>query len=118
MSYELAYSPQDYEGNPLFEIRDEKDYMVLHTAIVADVDILITHGPALGILDQNMAGIYCGSNSLKNRVQELQNLKLHIFGHIHESRGTKIQNNKLFVNAAICGIPYTDVIYNPITVEI
>ena len=25
-----------------FEIRDDKDYMVLHTAIVADVDILIT----------------------------------------------------------------------------
>jgi len=28
--------------DPLFEIRDEKDYMVLHTAILADVDILIT----------------------------------------------------------------------------
>ena len=41
LSYELAYSSQDYEGNPLFEIRDEKDYLVLHTAIVADVDILI-----------------------------------------------------------------------------
>ena len=29
-------------GNPLFEIRDDKDYMVLYTAILADVDILIT----------------------------------------------------------------------------
>lgn len=29
LSYELAYSPQDYEGSQLFEIRDEKDYMVL-----------------------------------------------------------------------------------------
>jgi putative PIN family toxin of toxin-antitoxin system len=42
LSYELAYSPEDYEGAPLFEIRDETDYMVLHTAVVADVDILIT----------------------------------------------------------------------------
>jgi len=42
LSYELEYSPDDYEGTPLFEIRDEKDYMVLHTAIIADVDILIT----------------------------------------------------------------------------
>lgn len=42
LSYELAYSPQDYEGTPLFAIRDQKDYMVLHTAIVADVDILVT----------------------------------------------------------------------------
>jgi len=42
LSYELTYSPQDFEGAPLFEIRDEKNYMVLHTAIVADADILIT----------------------------------------------------------------------------
>ena len=42
LSYELAYSPQDYKGKPLFELRDEKDYMVLHTAIIADVDILVT----------------------------------------------------------------------------
>jgi len=42
LSYELEYSPKNYDGSPLFEIRDEKDYMVLHTAIIADVDILIT----------------------------------------------------------------------------
>jgi putative PIN family toxin of toxin-antitoxin system len=42
LSYELEYSPKNYDGVPLFEIRDEKDYVVLHTAIIADVDILIT----------------------------------------------------------------------------
>jgi putative PIN family toxin of toxin-antitoxin system len=42
LSYELEYSPENFEGTPLFEIRDEKDYMVLHTAIIADVDIFIT----------------------------------------------------------------------------
>jgi putative PIN family toxin of toxin-antitoxin system len=42
LSCELVYSPENYDGTPLFEIRDEKDYMVLHTAILADVDILIT----------------------------------------------------------------------------
>lgn len=42
LSYELEYSPEDYDGDALFEIRDEKDYMVLYTAIIADVDILIT----------------------------------------------------------------------------
>ncbi|MHB8962064.1 MAG: putative toxin-antitoxin system toxin component, PIN family [Saccharofermentanales bacterium] len=42
LSFELEYSPEDYEGIPLFEIRDDKDYMVLHSAIIADVDILIT----------------------------------------------------------------------------
>lgn len=42
LSYDLEYSPEEYEGKPLFEIRDEKDYMVLHTAIIANVDVLIT----------------------------------------------------------------------------
>ena len=42
LSFELEYSPEDYDGIPLFEIRDDKDYMVLHSAIIADVDILIT----------------------------------------------------------------------------
>jgi len=98
----------------------KEDYLLadIYNSIQPNVDILITHGPPLGILDQNMAGHYCGSNSLKNRIEELDNLKLHVFGHIHESRGTQLYNNKLFVNAAICGIPYTDVLINPITVEI
>ncbi|HOJ12434.1 MAG TPA: putative toxin-antitoxin system toxin component, PIN family [Clostridiales bacterium] len=42
LSYELVYSHENYDGTLLFEIRDGKDYMVLHTAIIADVDILIT----------------------------------------------------------------------------
>jgi len=42
LSYELVYSPENFEGTLLFEIRDEKDYMVLHTAIIADIDIFIT----------------------------------------------------------------------------
>lgn len=42
LSYELEYSPENYEDVPLFKIRDEKDYMVLHTAIIADVDLFIT----------------------------------------------------------------------------
>ena len=41
MSYELVYTPKEQESN-LFEIRDIKDYPVLYTAIVEDVDVLIT----------------------------------------------------------------------------
>lgn len=41
MSYELVYTPQTAEPS-LFEIRDPKDYPVLYTAILEDVDILIT----------------------------------------------------------------------------
>lgn len=41
MSYEYVYTPDDMKEN-LFSIRDVKDYPVLYTAIIEDVDILIT----------------------------------------------------------------------------
>lgn len=41
MSFELVYTPREMDEE-LFEIRDPKDYPVLYTAIVEDVDILIT----------------------------------------------------------------------------
>lgn len=41
MSYEYVYTPDDMKEN-LFSIRDVKDYHVLYTAIIEDIDILIT----------------------------------------------------------------------------
>jgi len=41
MSYELVYTPKIVDES-LFEIRDMDDYPVLYTAIMEDVDILIT----------------------------------------------------------------------------
>ena len=42
LSFELVYSPDEIEGEKLFDIRDEKDYIILHTAILEDVDVLVT----------------------------------------------------------------------------
>lgn len=39
--FDLVYSPTSIE-NKLFEIRDKDDYIILHTAIIEDVDIFIT----------------------------------------------------------------------------
>lgn len=41
MSFEYVYTPKDIESS-LFNIRDEKDYPVLYTAIIEDVDVLVT----------------------------------------------------------------------------
>lgn len=41
MSYTLVYTPDEMD-EALFSIRDTKDYPVLYTAIVEDVDLLIT----------------------------------------------------------------------------
>ena len=39
--FDLVYSPSDVDQK-LFKIRDEEDYIILYTAIIEDVDILIT----------------------------------------------------------------------------
>ena len=39
--FELVYSPLSVK-NKLFNIRDESDYIILHTAIIENVDIFIT----------------------------------------------------------------------------
>ena len=41
MSFEYVYTPNEIERG-LFAIRDIKDYPVLYTAIIEDIDILIT----------------------------------------------------------------------------
>ncbi len=41
MNYEYVYTP-DILDETLFEIRDVNDYPVLYTAILEDVDILVT----------------------------------------------------------------------------
>lgn len=41
MSYEYVYTPEFVDPD-LFQIRDMKDYPVLYTAIIEDVDVLIT----------------------------------------------------------------------------
>lgn len=41
MNYEYVYTP-DILDEALFEIRDAKDYPVLYTAILEDVDVLVT----------------------------------------------------------------------------
>ena len=41
MSFDLVYTPEQINEN-LFQIRDEKDYPILYTAMIEDVDIFIT----------------------------------------------------------------------------
>ena len=86
--------------------------------IPLDTNILVTHGGAYGVLDMTMHGEQVGSHTLRNHLRKLPDLKLHIVGHLHESRGTHLEDGLLTINASICGIPYSDIVINPITVDI
>ncbi len=77
-----------------------------------DVDILITHGPPHGILDEvpRQWGIEnTGCEELRKRVDDISakgNLKLHVFGHIHCGHGRFDLNGTTFINASVCDEDY------------
>jgi Icc-related predicted phosphoesterase len=75
--------------------------------IPENTDILITHGPPSGILDQ-VDGRWdkLGCEMLMERVNYLKP-KIHVFGHIHSGYGYRFHNNTHFINAAVLGENYT-----------
>ena len=81
-----------------------------------DTDILITHGPPFGILDQTPAGDFAGCGELRKKVEEIRP-KLHIFGHIHQGYGKKKASGIQFINASNCDESY-DPVNPPITFEV
>lgn len=81
--------------------------------IPADTDILVTHGPPFGILDQvnvPMRGRnkddFVGCEDLRETVFRIKP-KLHVFGHIHEQGGQQVDLVMTkFVNASIMDRDY------------
>lgn len=81
-----------------------------------DTNILITHGGPMGTLDE-VEMEHVGCYDLKNRIKELRQLKLHIFGHIHGSYGHIKVGDVNFINASICTEQYAPV-NEPLIIEI
>ena len=63
-----------------------------------DTDVLITHGPAFGILDACTNGRRVGCEDLLETIQRIKP-SVHACGHIHENYGTCEQDGTLFINA-------------------
>ena len=74
-------------------------------SIPGNTDILITHGPAYGMLDWVPSGQQVGCQDLFHRVMEIQP-KIHVCGHIHCAYGQKYFNNVEFLNAAVLNERY------------
>jgi Icc-related predicted phosphoesterase len=75
--------------------------------IPENTEVLITHGPRMGILDEvprdnEKVGCY----DLGRRIDQLLSLKLHVCGHIHHSSGEHYFNGVKYINAAMCDEMY------------
>lgn len=76
--------------------------------IPPDTDILVTHGPAYGILDELVfvngtpKGQFVGCEELLKRIQEVKP-DLHFFGHIHAQANKEVhKNGTSYYNVSIC----------------
>lgn len=75
--------------------------------IPEDTEILLTHGPPMNILDEVMRpngdsynpSQNVGCEELAKRIKETQ-VKLHLFGHIHEGRGFIYDGPVTYVNGS------------------
>jgi len=80
-----------------------------------DVDILITHGPAYGILDYAPIGGHVGCEELYRKIAEVKP-KIHVCGHIHDGYGQKTMGGIEFLNASVLNDRY-EYAHKPIVVE-
>ena len=81
-----------------FEMEEEERERLLSR--IGRVDVLITHTPPMGILDQTAKGKNIGCPVLRTKVFQTIKPQLHCFGHVHEGRGTYQEAGIDFMNAA------------------
>lgn len=88
--------------------RDSEEIRDCWSQIPEDTDVLITHGPPYGILDQSIPHYSenVGCENLAERVLKLPNLKMHFFGHIHGSYGINVRDSACFGNGAMLDESY------------
>lgn len=98
----------------------EEELEAKYELIPNDVDILISHGPALGVMDQTKTGEHVGSPSLLRKLMDIKP-RLFISGHIHEAYDNYSVdfNGKMmtFVNASIMNEDY-EAVNKPVNIEI
>jgi predicted phosphohydrolase len=69
--------------------------------VPAGVDVLVTHGPPMGMLDVTSAGEAVGCEELEKAMERIRP-RVHVFGHIHEGYGSKEKEGTVHVNASSC----------------
>ncbi|KAL6307091.1 Metallo-dependent phosphatase-like protein [Sparassis latifolia] len=107
--YGSPWSPDFYNWAFNYERSLQAEKIV---SSIPKTDILLTHGPPFGILDETITHEQVGCETLAMRLATTLRPRLHVFGHIHEAHGALIQEwdadgqgrahgeRTVFVNAA------------------
>ena len=126
--YGTPYQP--YFCGWAYNISDSEKLINNYRCIPDDVDVLLTHCPPYGILDQSHKPNYLnptgeehlGSIELKEVLETKSQFgvmpRVIAFGHIHGDGGKKIQiGDTLYINASLCDENYEPT-NNIITIEL
>lgn len=104
--------PAKIWGSPLtprfggaFGRSNAQERIKVYNNIPLDTDILVTHGPPYGVLDDSPADYpgRAGDPELRAAVIRVKP-KLHVFGHVHFGYGVRPARHTVFVNAALFGL--------------
>ena len=87
--YGSPHTPRFFDWAFMYDPPDSKK---IWEKIPHETNVLITHGPPYGVLDQcpNQQGVMesVGCPELLAAVQNRPAIQLHLFGHIHEGYGS------------------------------
>jgi len=87
-------------------MRDRGDEITkIWERIPEGIDVLITHGPALGKLDINGRGEVCGCYDLARFIKKIKP-KVHFCGHIHGSYGHVRDEDTMYINCSLLNEHY------------
>lgn len=114
--YGTPWVPECGDDFAFMKPRGSPELKAVWSQIPDRVDILVTHTPPFGILDFANGVGPVGDVQLFERVREV-NPRYHVFGHIHEARGTTRLGRTVFINAAICN-NWNDPVHAPIQFEV
>jgi Icc-related predicted phosphoesterase len=89
-------------GEWMGEARDNDLSIISRKCLDKNPDILVTHTPPAGILDQTIFGEKCGCVPLANMLTYTShNIRAHFFGHIHHQGGQMLEDMGItFYNGA------------------
>ena len=121
---------QPYFCGWAFNVPDPDKLITIYRNIPDDVDVLLTHCPPYGILDQSHKPNYSnptgeehlGSIALKEVLAEKHLFKtspsIVAFGHIHGDGGKQLQiDDTIYINASLCDENY-DPVNNIVSIEL
>ena len=91
-----------------FQYEGSKEAQAIYSQIPSSTEILLTHTPPYGICDETKRHKRAGCPVLAERLasEDMNRVRLHVFGHIHEAYGTYVTppdhpNERVSVNAAV-----------------